>query len=325
MRRYPLRRKARERGEHGVGDSVGGLDVPGDDRRGVGRVDEAPLGGLNDERPVGAGVGEDVLREQDTKSEIARRAGYGEGAVYVAANGVGGAREVYLHRVALHGHRGLYGDVIVGDAVALHAVLGGVLPVGEVADGLACALLCVRDDLIEGGEDRVLASAVYKLGEALFCDVVRGDLGPQVTAPEAGGADVGEEEVHHVGHVFAVAHQTHRRDDDALLEDLARVARHGAGTHPAHVGVVGPRHRVPDNLSLVGDGRDERYVGQMRPARVRVVYGEDVARLRVAAHYGSNGLGHRPEVDGDVLGLGDHQALLVEERRRAVAPLLDVR
>ena len=36
-------------------------------------------------------------------------------------------------------------------------------------------------------------------------------------------------------------------------------------------------------------------------------------------------LGHRAEVDGDVLGLGDHAAPGVEERGRAVAPLLDVR
>ena len=34
--------------------------------------------------------------------------------------------------------------------------------------------------------------------------------------------------------------------------------------------------------------------------------------------------GHRAEVDGDVLGLGDHPAAGVEDRRRAVAPLLDV-
>src|SRR5215210_5212354 len=39
----------------------------------------------------------------------------------------------------------------------------------------------------------------------------------------------------------------------------------------------------------------------------------------------SPGLGHRPEVDGDVFGLGDHASLRVEERRRAVAALLDVR
>ena len=46
---------------------------------------------------------------------------------------------------------------------------------------------------------------------------------------------------------------------------------------------------------------------------------------RVAAHDGGDGVGHRAEVDGDVLGLRDHAPALVEERGRAVAPLLDVR
>ena len=40
---------------------------------------------------------------------------------------------------------------------------------------------------------------------------------------------------------------------------------------------------------------------------------------------GGDRVGHRAEVDGDVLGLRDHPAALVEERGRAVAPLLDVR
>src|SRR5688572_19344809 len=88
---------------------------------------------------------------------------------------------------------------------------------------------------------------------------------------------------------------------------------------------MGPRDRVTDDLTLVGDGGDEGYVGQMGPAGVRIVDGEDVAWLGVTVHYGRDGLGHRAEVDRDVFCLGDHAALRVEERRRAVASLLDVR
>ena len=40
---------------------------------------------------------------------------------------------------------------------------------------------------------------------------------------------------------------------------------------------------------------------------------------------GGDRVGHRAEVDGDVLGLRDHAAALVEDRGRAVAALLDVR
>src|ERR671911_1226736 len=159
LRGYLLWGEAGERGEHGVRDAVGGLDVPRYDRRRVGRVDQAPPWGLYGEWGVRAGVGEYVFGEQHAQGEVAGRTGDGEGAIYVAAGG------------------------------------------------------------IEGGEYGVLAAAFNKLVEALCCDVVRGDLGPQVAAPEAGGADVGEDEIHHVGHVHAVAHQTHWRDDDALLED----------------------------------------------------------------------------------------------------------
>ena len=42
-------------------------------------------------------------------------------------------------------------------------------------------------------------------------------------------------------------------------------------------------------------------------------------------HHGDDSVGHRPEVDGNVLGLRDHPSALVEERGRAVAALLDVR
>src|SRR5688500_440795 len=88
---------------------------------------------------------------------------------------------------------------------------------------------------------------------------------------------------------------------------------------------MGPRDRVTDDLALVGDRGDEGYVGQMSSAGVRIVDGEDFARFGVAVHEGRDGIGHRTKVDRGVFGLGDHAALRVEERRRAVAPLLDVR
>ena len=46
--------------------------------------------------------------------------------------------------------------------------------------------------------------------------------------------------------------------------------------------------------------------------------------LGLALDHRGDRLGHRAEVDGDVLGLGDHRALGVEQRGRAVAALLDV-
>src|SRR5919112_2705663 len=163
LRGYPLWGEAGERGEHGVGDAVGGLDVPGHDRSRVGRVDQAPPGGLYGERGVGAGVGEYVLGEQYAQGEVACGAGDGERAVYVAADGIGGAREVYPHRVALDGHGGPYADIFVRDAVALHAILCGVLAIGEFTDSLTGAFLGVGDHLLESGEDGLFAAAFYQL------------------------------------------------------------------------------------------------------------------------------------------------------------------
>ena len=72
------------------------------------------------------------------------------------------------------------------------------------------------------------------------------------------------------------------------------------------------------------DPRDEGDVREVRAARVRVVDHVELTGLRVARQDGGDRLGHRAEVHGDVLGLDDHPALLVEERGRAVPPLLDV-
>src|SRR4028119_230606 len=58
---------------------------------------------------------------------------------------------------------------------------------------------------------------------------------------------------------------------------------------------------------------------------VRIVYRKDVPGAGIVAHDRRDCLGHRAEVDGDVLGLGHHAAPTVEERRGAVAPLLYVR
>src|SRR5215210_1933633 len=71
LRGYPLWGEAGERSEHGVGDAVGGLDVPGHDRRGVACVDQAPPWGLYGEWGVSAGVSEYVLGEQYAQGEVA--------------------------------------------------------------------------------------------------------------------------------------------------------------------------------------------------------------------------------------------------------------
>ncbi len=71
--------------------------------------------------------------------------------------------------------------------------------------------------------------------------------------------------------------------------------------------------------------RDDREIGKVCPARVRVVEDPRLAGRGIVRHDRRDRFGHRAEMDRDVLRLRDHAAQLVEERSRAVASLLDVR
>ena len=71
--------------------------------------------------------------------------------------------------------------------------------------------------------------------------------------------------------------------------------------------------------------RHERDVGQVRAAGVRVVEDPHVVTRGLVPHHRGHGVWHRAEVHRNVLGLRDHPSMRVEESRRAVPPLLDVR
>ena len=113
--------------------------------------------------------------------------------------------------------------------------------------------------------------------------------------------------------------QAGRRDDNALVGERAREGGHAARLDPADVGVVGARDGEAE-----GGARDERDVRQVRAAGVRVIEDVRVVGAGVLAPDGGDRVRHRAEVDGNVLGLRDQPAAAVEERGRAVAPLLDV-
>ena len=98
-----------------------------------------------------------------------------------------------------------------------------------------------------------------------------------------------------------------------------RAGRHAARLHSADVGVVRAGGREAELRA--GDERDVR---QVRAAGEGVVEDPGLSRLRVVLGDGRDRVGHRAEVHRDVLGLRDHAPALVEDRRRAVAPLLDV-
>ena len=221
------------------------------------------------------------------------------------------AGEVDLDLVACDRHRGMDLELALA---RLEDVGGLVAPVGERRDRRADASLRVGVELVHSGRHARVATPVAELGDPALGEAVRGELGTEVAealvrvshARDEGGEDLGVE--------------AGGRNDDALLVERRRVGGKASRLLAPDVGVVGARHREPE----LG-ARDERDVGEVRAARVRVVQNVDVVARGVPRRHRCDRVGHRAEVDGDVLGLRDHPPVGREERRRAVAPLLDVR
>ncbi len=93
--------------------------------------------------------------------------------------------------------------------------------------------------------------------------------------------------------------------------------------------MVGDVGDEAERLVAGEDGRHQVDVGQVgAAARVGIVDDEHVAGREVPERVAPENLldraQERAEVHGDVLGLGDHPTARVEDRRRAVAPLLDI-
>src|SRR5918994_1547951 len=111
-----------------------------------------------------------------------------------------------------------------------------------------------------------------------------------------------------------------RRSEYAKSSSIAAATRsrprrggHAPGLAAADVGVVCTRDREAE----LGAG-DERDVRKVRAPRVRVVDDVDVVETGLALAHGLNGLRPRAEVDGNVLGLGDHAPVGCEERCGAI-------
>jgi hypothetical protein len=196
----------------------------------------------------------------------------------------------------------------------LDNVLGLAATVRELCDRGPHHPLGVGEELVHRGGDAVATTALTELLEPSLGEPVRGELGAKVAAPLLGLPRRQDEALEHlVGEEL-------RRQDHAFLVEGAREGGEARRLDPADVRVVGTRDREPED----GAG-DEGHVGQVGAARVRVVEDRDLARLEPEPHDGRDRVGHRAEVDRDVLRLRDHPAALVEQRRRAVASLLDVR
>jgi hypothetical protein len=188
-----------------------------------------------------------------------------------------------------------------------------VAAVREAADPGADDTLRVVEQLAHRRSKALGAVARAQLGDSLVGEPVRGELGAEVASALVRISHLGD---HGVERPVV---DSRGRDDDALLGERARCGRHRPRLSAADVGVM----RARDGEAEVGAG-DERDVGEVRAAGERIVEHEDVGSRRLVLHHRGHGIGHRPEVNRDVLSLRDHSTALVEEARRAVPPFLDV-
>ena len=125
--------------------------------------------------------------------------------------------------------------------------------------------LRVGVQLVHRRDDPVAPSPLAELADAPLGEAVRGELGAEVAAALVGVPHLRDERVED-----AVV-EPGRRDHDALVRERARAGGHAPGLRAADVGVVGASDREADR-----GARDERHVGEVRPAGVGVVEDEDV-------------------------------------------------
>ena len=162
-----------------------------------------------------------------------------------------GAGEIGDHAVAFDGERqGQQQRLEAAAHERLEIVLVVARPVRYGGDAGAHARLGAVEIEAHGFQQRVDAIACADLVDALFRDAARRQAGLEIAEPLVGNAHVGEQEIER-GLVHPPAFEDlQRRDADALLVDLGRLAGHAAGHHAADVGPVGAHRRKEDQPAL---------------------------------------------------------------------------
>ncbi len=113
---------------------------------------------------------------------------------------------------------------LVGVAVVVDGALGLVDAVRQRRELGARAPLGVVEQLVHRREDRLAAVALDQRLHAAHAGRVRGDLRAEVAGRLVLRADLREDQPEDVGHDLPALDELHRRDDHALLEDLAERA-----------------------------------------------------------------------------------------------------
>ncbi len=186
-------------------------------------------------------------------------------------------------------------DRRVVEAVAVDMVGEAPGALGPAGDGAAGQPLGIVDQRLEIGMGLGDAVAVEQPDEGALADPAGGELGLQVAFDQQGQPDIDgdQPEQRAVGHAPLI--ELGRRDTQAFLEDLGRIA---------------------------GEDRlDHEDVGQVHAAVIGIVEDDDVAGMEVTGElrqHHRHRVGHGAEMQRHRLGLGDDAALRVAQGGRII-------
>jgi hypothetical protein len=255
--------------------------------------------------------------------------GFGLTIVDRAARLCARAREIEAQTSLRDAHRHLDGHRVAAHPVVVEPAREAVLALRQLGDAIADAPARVGDDVAHGAAHAVRALPTHQVAHGVRAARVGGDLHAQVELALHRVARVRHDQPQEVGLQLARAHDTCNRNANAFLEDRARAAGNRAGHGAADVRVVSGVGRERDEPTLPEHRRDEVDVRQVAAVgEIRIVADEHVA----VAHVGERNVaqqridapGERSQMQGNLRALRDQPPPAVEQRDRAIAPLLDV-
>ena len=296
-RRHRARRiELAERGEHAGVDHVRGREIVVHGR-GILRVDQRARRHDEIDRVEHAGIHRDGGIGGGDDREQRDRLGGRAGGVDRALGLRVGAGKIEREPVAALARRYLdaHGLGAVG-AVVIEQRLRVVLAVGPAGELAAHPRRRAREQACHGGLQGVGAVLVAERGEPLGAEPRAADLAAQVADDHFGHPAVVAQDCLDLAVDAVLGPVAHRRDQHAVVEDLARGGAGGAGHQAADVGLVGDAGAEGDDLAAVKDRRDHHDVRHVRVAGLVGIIGDKavaVAHLghRVALAHAGDGAG----------------------------------
>ena len=175
--------------------------------------------------------------------------------------------------------------------------------------------------VLDGLQQKLRPVRVQQRPHAPRGDVYRADLGVEVAQEALGMASVGRQHPKQVAPWLPRVVEPKGRNAQTFVEDFGGRGIISAVGPAADVAMVGAIDRVEEQLALVEDRLDDRYVRKVTASEVRVVEGEEVSLRHilgeVVAHR-RTGDGQGADVDWDALPLRHQLAVGVQDGRREV-------